>query len=427
MWSLIRSNQRKSAMLIFLMLGLLIAFGWAIGFLAFPQHAPHLPPIDMMNVESAGPVRTAHSFTPPASMLGIVIAVVVWVIMVGVAYSSGEDILLAQAGATEVTKRDAARLINIVEEMQIAAGLPAMPRVFVINSPVPNAFAVGRTPERACIAVTTGLMSRLNRDELQGVIAHETAHIVNRDTMFMTLAGVTVGAIVLIADSMRYVRFSSYGGRSSKDSGGGQAIIMVIAILLMILAPILAQLLYFACSRRREYLADACGAQFTRYPEGLASALAKISRAQVETEKNSRVLAPMYIVSPLAASGSGGSLWSTHPPADERIAILRGMGGSASLAAYETAFNRTKGGHVFKPGEAAAFAQGDAGIPAREASADAAAFAPAAAQREAKQILQSAAGMDVINCSCGLRMKLPPNFPNRTITCPRCGAVHQRT
>ncbi len=429
MWSLIRSNQRKSVLLIFLLLALFLAFGWAIGNIFAPGPAAHTPQPIYTNVESVGaPPAAPHSFMPPASMIGIVIALAVWVVLLLVAFSGGEDILLAQAGATEVDKRQAARLLNIVEEMQIAAGLKTMPRVFIVNSPVPNAFAVGRTPERAAITVTTGLLARLNRDELQGVIAHEMSHIVNRDTMFMTLAGITVGALVLIADSMRYVRFSSYGGKSdSKDSGQLGAILMVISILLIILAPILAQLLYFACSRRREYLADACGAQFTRYPEGLASALEKISGAQVAEEQHSRVLAPMYIVNPLAASGESGSVLSTHPPTSERIKILRGMGRSASFAAYEEAYKQQHGGSgVFKPREAAAFAQSDAGIPAREASADSSEFHPASAQREAKQVMQESVGFDIINCTCGLRMKLPPGFDAPAVRCPRCGAIHAR-
>jgi heat shock protein HtpX len=427
-------------MLIFMLLALFIAFGWAVGNvigLQFTHHAvqnEYAIPAALPDVEGTGVPVASHNFSPPASMFGIAIAIVVWVIMVGVAFSGGEDILLAQAGATEIGKSSdmdklkASRIFNIVEEMQLASGAKTMPRVFIINSPVPNAFAVGRTPERACIAVSTGLLARLNRDELQGVIAHEMSHIVNRDTMFMTLAGVTVGALVLIADSMRYVRFSGYGDRrDSKDSGQLQTILLVVSILLIILAPILAQLLYFACSRRREYLADACGAQFTRYPEGLASALEKISAGQVDEEQHSRVLAPMYIVSPLAASGSSGSLLSTHPPTEERIKILRGMGRSASLAAYEESYKQQHGGSgVFKPGEASAFVQSDAGVPARDASAESSTFQAATAQREAKQVLQNAAGFDVINCACGLRMKLPPGFNAASVKCPRCGTVHQR-
>lgn len=425
MFSLIRSNQRKSAALLLLILLLLVSFGWAVGYIIAPHPVTRAAPLaDFTNVESAAPPSVARDFTPPASTIGIAAAVIVWLVLLGTAFAGGEQILLAQAGATEVKKRDAARLVNLVEEMQLAAGLKTTPRVYVINSPVPNAFAVGRTPERGCIAVTTGLVSRLNRDELQGVIAHEMAHIANRDTMFMTLAGVTVGAIVMIADVMRHVRFSNYGGRRSKD-GGGQAIIMVIAILLMILAPILAQLLYFACSRRREYLADACGAQFTRYPEGLASALEKISRGQVESEQHSRVLAPMYIVSPLAAHGGGASLLSTHPPAAERIAILRGMGRSASLASYEAAYQQVKGGGVFRPGEVAGLVAGDGELSARDASPEDAQFAPASAIRETKHALHAAAGLRAITCPCGLTIKLPPNFPVTTIKCPRCGEEHQ--
>jgi heat shock protein HtpX len=276
--------------------------------------------------------------------------------------------------------------------------------------------------------VTTGLMSRLNRDELQGVIAHEMSHIVNRDTMFMTIAGVTLGALVLLADSMRYVRFSSYGGdrRDSKDSGQLGAILMVISILLIVLAPILAQLLYFACSRRREYLADACGAQFTRYPEGLASALEKIEGGQVAEDPHNRVLTPMYIVSPLAASGDSGSLFSTHPPTQERVKILRGMGRNPSMAAYEEAYKQQHGGGgIFKPGETAAFASGD--VTAREPTADDAMDNPATAMRDAKKTLQNAVGFDVINCTCGLSIKLPPGFNAPTVKCPRCGTVHQRS
>lgn len=423
MWALIRSNRRKSTALLFLLLALLVAFGWAAGYVVFPPAAP--PPPDLVEVESAVPVVSSRGFVPPASTIGIGIAASVWLILLAVAFAGGEAILLAQAGASEVTKREHPRLVNIVEEMQLASGLKAMPRVFIVNSPVPNAFAVGRTPERAAVAVTTGLLARLNRDELQGVVAHEMAHIANRDTMFMTLAGVTVGALLMMADAMRHVRFSSYGGRRSKDGGQLQVILMIVSLLLIILAPLLAQMLYFACSRRREYLADACGAQFTRYPEGLASALEKIARGQVAGEEHSRVLAPMYIVSPLAAHGASG-LFSTHPPAEERIAILRGMGRSASLAAYEAAYKKTHGGTgVFRPGEAAAFAGDAPDLPVREALADP---PPAGASplREAKTALHAAAGLDVIDCACGLRMKLPPGFAAPAVRCPRCGSVHPR-
>ena len=252
MWEAIHSNKRKSFWLIVLMAMILSALGAAIGSYAFAQN-----PEDGI-------------------FMGVLVAMIVWIVMLLVSFSSGDRILLATAGAREVKHDDAPQLFNVVEEMKIASGLPKMPRIFIIDSSVPNAFAVGIKPDRAAVAVTTGLISRLNRDELQGVIAHEIAHITNRDTYFMTLAGVTVGAVIILADLfIRGMWYSSLtrGKRSSRDSGQLQLIIMVISIIVAILAPILTQLLYFACSRQREYLADAGSAQFTRYPEGLASAL----------------------------------------------------------------------------------------------------------------------------------------------------------
>ncbi len=211
-----------------------------------------------------------------------------------------------------------------------------MPKVYIIDAPVPNAFAVGLKPERACVAVTTGLLERLNRDELQGVIAHELGHISNRDTMFMTLAGVTLGAIVLLADAGMRMLFWGGGRRrrssNNKNGGGAMAVMMIAALVLAILAPLIARLLYFACSRQREYLADASAAQYTRLPSGLANALRKISTQQ-EPKKIpvNRVVSPMYIINPLAAAGSS-SVFGTHPPTEDRIQRLLEMDGGAASA-----------------------------------------------------------------------------------------------
>jgi heat shock protein HtpX len=212
-----------------------------------------------------------------------------------------------------------------------------------------NAFATGRKPETASVAITSGLLAKLNRDELQGVIAHEMGHVRNRDILFMTIAGVTVGAVVLIADAyLRHMFWFGGGsrrhGRSRGGDGGAQALLMIIALVLAILAPILAQLLYLACSRRREYLADASAAEMTRYPEGLAAALQKISGPRGKVEGANRATAPMYIVNPLAAKGSSGSLWSTHPPTEERINILRSMVHGASVKDYHDAWQAVSGG-----------------------------------------------------------------------------------
>jgi heat shock protein HtpX len=310
MWEAIADNKRRSAWLIFILALLLAGMGGAIGLLV--------------------------GGAPETAAYGLFIGLVIWGVMLLVNMMGGESVLLASANAREISHEDAPQLYNIVEEMRIAAALPAMPKVYIIDTPVPNAFAVGLKPERACIAVTSGLLERLNRDELQGVVAHELGHISNRDTLFMTLAGVTLGAIVLLADFGIRMLFWGGGGRSRRSSsssgkGGGaaMAVMMIVAVVLAILAPIIARLLYFACSRQREYLADASAAQYTRLPGGLASALGKIA-AQQDPKKIpvNRVVAPMYAVNPLAARGSS-SIWGTHPPTQERINRLLAMQGEA--------------------------------------------------------------------------------------------------
>ncbi len=201
-------------------------------------------------------------------------------------------------------------LFNVVEEMAIASGLP-MPKVYIINDPAPNAFATGRNPKTASVAVTAGLLGRLNRDELQGVVAHEMSHILHRDILFVTLAGIMLGSVVLL--SQVFLRGMMYGGGSrrrfssggGKGGGGAAAILLIIAIVVAILAPIMTQLLYFALSRRREYLADAGAVRLTRYPEGLASALEKIANDRApQLASANKVTAPMFIVNPFKKDGA---------------------------------------------------------------------------------------------------------------------------
>ena len=307
MWEAISANQRRSALLIASLAALLAILGMAIGFLMGGR--------------------------PQAAYFGAFVGICIWGVLLLVNLMGGESVLLSSANAREVAHDEAPQLYNVVEEMRIAAALPAMPRVFIIDTPVPNAFAVGLNPERACVAVTAGLLERLSRDELQGVIAHELGHISNRDTLFMTLAGVTLGAIVLLADAGMRMMFWGGGGRrrssSSGKGGGGAALLMIAALVLAILAPLVARLLYFACSRQREYLADASAAQYTRYPAGLANALRKIALQQDPKKiPVNRVVAPMYAINPLAAAGSF-SVFGTHPPTEERIRRLLEMQGAA--------------------------------------------------------------------------------------------------
>jgi len=340
------------------------------------------------------------------------------------AVAQGDAILLSASGAREIRKQDAPQLWNVVEEMTIAAGLRRMPRVYIIDDPAPNAFAAGYDPEKAVVAVTAGLLRQLNRDELQGVIGHEIGHIRNLDIRFMTLAGVMVGAIVIISDVfLRGLRYGAVGRRSGgRDRGRGGGIMLLIALVLAILGPLAAQLLYFACSRRREYLADATSARLTRYPKGLADALEKIARYVSLQQEVNRVLAPMYIVNPLQAR-SAFSLFSTHPPIEKRIKILRAMGDRVGLADYEAAYRQVHGGRgCFHPRTLAS----ETTVGARSAYA-----APDTREeritrvREAADALSAAAGYAVIPCPCGVRLKLPPNCHLRTVRCPRCGRVHE--
>ena len=281
-----------------------------------------------------------------------------------VAYFQGESILLGVSGAKKITRDDHPRLYNIVEEMKIASGLPKMPDIYIVDDPAPNAFATGRSPDRASVAVTSGLLQIMNRDELEGVIGHEMSHIKNRDVLLMSVAGVVLGTIVILSwYATRALFFSGMSGGSRRDSrsggggGGAQVIILVVGLILMIVAPIAAQLLYFAVSRKREYLADASSALYTRYPEGLASALEKLAASTQQLKAANQATAPMYTVNPFRQKGKAAAdLTSTHPPISERIRILRAMAGAAP-ADYEAAYEKVKGGKHVVPASAIAAAQ----------------------------------------------------------------------
>ncbi len=359
--------------------------------------------------------------------VGLLIAVAIWTILGLVAYFQGHQVALRSAGAKKIQKEDHPRLYNIVEEMTIASGLGKIPEVYVIDSPALNAFAAGRNPDNAVVAVTAGLLRRLNRDQLQGVIAHEIAHIKNRDILFMTLMGVMAGAIVIFCETMLRVFFYSSAGRMSSGPprggggggrGGGHPIMMIAAVVLIILAPILSRLLYLASSRKREYLADATAAVYTRYPEGLASALEAIKRDVQPMNQVNSAVAPMFIKNPLQKVSARG-LFSTHPPLDDRIGILRSMGGAASFNAYQEAWKKVGGKRAGALPASALAGDQDAGV--REASPLAQDKAEARHQsREAGDALRKANNFLFLACVCGLRVKIPPDFKKKEIECPRC-------
>jgi heat shock protein HtpX len=229
--------------------------------------------------------------------------------------------------------------------MAIASGLGKVPDVYIIDDPALNAFATGRNINKASVAITSGLLEKLSRDELQGVMAHELGHIKNRDVALMAVSAVMLGTIVLL--SWYATRYMFWGGggrrRDSRDGGGAQAILLIVGLILLVLAPIFAQLIHFAISRKREYLADASSALYTRYPEGLASALEKLAASPNQLRSANQATAPMYTINPFHRRGmAANDLTSTHPPVSERVRILRSMAGN-SLADYERAYQQVHG------------------------------------------------------------------------------------
>lgn len=235
-------------------------------------------------------------------------------------YWNSDKIALRLARAKQIQKEHNKDLWNIVENLSITAGLP-MPRLHIINDTVPNAFATGRDKEHAAVAVTTGLLETLDRTELEGVIAHELAHIGNRDILLMTVVVVLVGFVSILSDF--FLRVSFFGGRGRDSRAGGA--LALIGLALIILSPIIAMLIQLAVSRKREFLADATGALLTRYPEGLASALEKISGHGGKMRHAHNATAHLFIANPFGAKAARGvtKLFATHPPAEERIAALR--------------------------------------------------------------------------------------------------------
>ena len=241
-------------------------------------------------------------------------------------YYASDRLVLAMTGARLVEYDQAPQLHNLVEEMAIAAGLPK-PRIAIVDDPAPNAFATGRDPAHGLIAYTTGILQLMDREELQGVTAHELAHVGNRDTLVATVAATTAGAIALISDLAMRIGF--FGGARRRDSENNNPIMLIVALLVLILAPLAAILLKAAVSRSRESLADATGVAFSRNPAGLRRALESLQQNQTVVQARSTAFAHLWIESPLDAS-AGSKLFNTHPPLAERIAVLRQMEGQSA-------------------------------------------------------------------------------------------------
>jgi len=402
MWELIAANKRKSMFLFAGMAVILCALGYLIGYSVHPEGG---------------------------GFLGLFLAAAVWVVLAAMSVFGGGSLILKMSRARPVSPDLHPQLYNVVEEMKIAANLPVMPKVYIIDERAPNAFATGLRPEDATIVVTAGLLSRLNRDELQGVIAHEMSHIMNRDIQFMTMAGIMLGSIVLLSQVfLRGMWFAGGTGRrtrpktDSRVGPQGHFAIVLVTILLAVLGPIFARLLYFAISRKREYLADASAVRLTRYPEGLAGALEKISSNTMALNAANKVTAPMYIVNPLRTKSGMplSGLSSTHPPVHERIQILRSMTRGADLLNYQRAFSKAMG----KPTMIipSSGLKKDKPLTIREPHPDAAkAPGQKTEVRDVLDLMRAVNGFAFLICACGLKIKVPPDFEEPLIPCPRCG------
>jgi heat shock protein HtpX len=313
-YSQISANRRNSLFLAGAVIVILGVFGYVIGY--------------------------AIVGTPAGGVGAFALALTVGILTGIGTYFGGDKLVLTASGAKLVDETSAPQLMNIVQEIALAANLP-MPKVYTIDDSAPNAFATGRDPKHASIAVTTGLLEKLDREELQGVIAHELSHVRNFDIRFSLIVGVMVGAIAILADF--FLRFTFWGGgrRSNDREGGGngaQAIIMIVAIVLAILAPLVSRFIQLAVSRQREYLADASAIELTRNPYGLERALARIGSDQEVLEVANRGTQHMYFTNPIKkfeARSSG--LMSTHPPILDRINRLRALTGDPPLPTSESA------------------------------------------------------------------------------------------
>jgi len=303
------TNRRNSVLLIGLVTLLLAALGFAIGY------------------GTTGAMAGAFGVTTGAIVLAMVLSVG--------SFFAGDKLVLATSGAREVSQQSAPQLMNVVQEMALSAGVP-MPKVYIIEDTAPNAFATGRDPDHASVAITTGLLEKLDREELQGVIGHELSHVRNFDIRFALLVAVLVGSIALLADF--FLRFTFWGGGrrggGDRDRGGGAliAIVYVIAIVLAILAPFIARLVQLAVSRQREYLADASSVELTRNPHGLEQALAKIASDKEVLEVANRATQHLYFTNPIKKfEERSSSMFSTHPAIVDRINRLRQLTGDPPL------------------------------------------------------------------------------------------------
>ncbi len=458
MWHQIEENKRKSGILIFTMLFVLLILGACLG-VAFSCYTN--PP----SANSFAALSQEEIVTLELAILqGLFYSAIVWLFLLVITFVDGKRAILALNHAKKIPKGANKILENVVAEMSLAAGLPTPPEIYIIDCLMPNAFATGMNPKHSAIAVTTGLLTTLDRDELQAVVAHEIAHIVNRDTTYMLFAGIMLGTIVLVSDCI--VRSFCGKSRNSRSNGGafkggGAAVLIMFVVLIfaMIIAPLAARLLYFSLSKKREYLADACAVQYTRYPESLATALAKISGSVYVFRDADKITSAMFIVHPLDTEiiyknrySLFGDLFSTHPPTEKRIEILKTMT-RADFDAYNEAFKKTSGRRrtiltkeelygtkhleIKKPNqEKQSKVDGSlvAGTVALATVGTLADVKAKEAQEQQKQELveRKREALDTVwkannyifkKCTCGTKLKFPQEYKGQEISCPHCNAL----
>ena len=306
------ANRRKSFLLALLVVAFLAVFGYIIGYVVGLGSGNEA-------IFGIGALLIAVAF----GFLGAIGS-----------YYGGDQLVLASSHAKEIGPQQAPELFNVVNELAVAAGVP-MPKVYIIDDPSPNAFATGRDPQHSSVAITTGLLQKLDREELQGVIGHEMSHVRNYDIRFTLIVGVMVGSIALLAQLFLRYTFWFGGGRNRDDnnngSGGLGAILFIVGIVLAILAPFFTALVQMAVSRQREYLADASSVELTRNPHGLERALAKLAADNEPLHSANGATQHLYIVNPLKKLGGGSALFSTHPPIVDRINRLRQLTGDPPM------------------------------------------------------------------------------------------------
>lgn len=385
MWELVRQNQIKTVILMTILAFLMAGLGYGIA------------AVKMGN----GP-------------LGMGVALLIWGLHFTCSYYLGDSLFLSTNRAKKMPDASyAPTLWNVTEEMAIASGMAEIPNIYIIDERSPNAFAVGRDPDHSSVAVTSGLLELCNRDELQGVIAHELAHINNRDSFYMMMAASMISIISsathVITSSGRRRSYSRTFSRSHNDSGN-----LLLLLLPALIISGLSTLVYYGISRKREYLADATGAIYSRYPEGLASALEKIHQNHQPITAADKASAPLYIVNPLKANLSG--LFSTHPSVESRVQILRSMGGSADYSAYNQAYQNilhTETSLIPKS--------------ALNSSTPVQAKAPPEKNntflnrhRETTDTLWKLNDYRFVSCDCNTSLKIPAAYLGQKIACPHC-------